>query len=311
MRRILVTPRSLTVSPHVAVERVRKLGCDVVYCTPGKTPDEAELISLVPGVVGWLAGVEPISEAVISAAQDLRAISRNGTGVDNLPLSALAARGIVVRTANGANAHGVAELTIGLTLAGLRHVPFVDAGIKAGKWPRRIGREICGRTFGVVGMGAVGREAARLATALGAKVLAYDPLRPRVDATLQEAIRWVDLAALFAESEIVSLHCPAPADGRPMIGAAQFATFRRGAVLVNTARAALVDEASLLAALESGQVEVYATDVFAQEPPKELSLAGHDRVIAVSHIGGFTTESVERATTAAVANLLEALAGAS
>ena len=307
MRRILVTPRSLTASPHPAVERVRERGYDVVYCTPGKSPDEAELIRLVPGVIGWLAGVEPISEAVITAARDLRAISRNGTGVDNLPISALAARGIVVRTANGANAHGVAELTIGLTLAALRHVPFVDAGIKAGKWPRRIGREICGRTFGVVGMGAVGREVARLATALSAKVIAYDPLRPPIDEKLQEAIQWVDLPTLFAESEIVSLHRPAPPDGRPMIGAEQFATFRRGVVLVNTARAALVDEAALLAALESGQLEAYATDVFTQEPPKDLSVAGHDRVIAASHIGGFTTESVERATTAAVANLLETL----
>ncbi len=307
MRRILVTPRSLTASPHPAVERVRERGYEVVYCTPGKSPDEAELIRLVPGVMGWLAGVEPISEAVISAAHDLRAISRNGVGVDNLPMSALAARGIVVRTANGANAHGVAELTIGLMLAALRHIPFVDAGIKAGKWPRRIGREISGRTFGVVGMGAVGREVARLATALSARVLAYDPLRPPIDERLQEAIQWVDLPTLFAQSEIVSLHCPAPSDGRPMLGADQFATFRRGAVLVNTARAALVDEVSLLAALESGRVDVYATDVFAQEPPQNLSLAGHERVIAVSHSGGFTTESVERATTAAVANLLDAL----
>ncbi|HXZ16487.1 MAG TPA: NAD(P)-dependent oxidoreductase [Roseiarcus sp.] len=311
MRRILVTPRSLTASPHPAVERIRQRGYDPVYCTPGKMPDEAELIRLVPGSIGWLAGVEPISEAVISAARDLRAISRNGTGVDNLPMSALAARGIVVCKAEGANAHGVAELTIGLTLAALRHVPFADAGIKAGKWPRRIGREIRGRTFGVVGVGAVGREAARLATALGAKVLAYDPLRPPVDETLREAVRWVDLGTLLAESEIVSLHCPAPADGRPMIGADEFDAFPAGAVLVNTARAALVDEGALLAALESGQVDVYATDVFAEEPPKDLALAGHDRVIAVSHIGGFTTESVERATTAAVANLLEVLEGAS
>jgi D-3-phosphoglycerate dehydrogenase len=270
-------------------------------------PDEAELIRLVPGVAGWLAGVEPISEAVISAARDLRAISRNGTGIDNLPMSALAARGIVVRKAEGANAHGVAELTIGLTLAALRHVPFADAGIKAGKWPRRIGREFRGRTFGVVGVGAVGREAARLAAALGAKVVAYDPIRPSSDAALREAVQWVDLPTLFAESEIVSLHCPAPPDGRPMIDADQFVTFRRAAIVVNTARAALVDEAALLAALETGQVDVYATDVFAEEPPKDLTLVGHDRVIAVSHIGGFTAESVERATTAAVANLLEVL----
>ena len=309
MLRILVTPRSLTTSPHPAVERMREDGYDIVYSTPGKLPDEAELIRLVPGVIGWLAGVEPVSPKVIDAARDLRVISRNGVGVDNLPLPTLADRGIAVRTADGANAFGVAELTIGLTLAALRHIPFTHAGVRAGEWPRRLGREIRGRNFGVVGMGAVGREVARLATAFGAEVLAYDPLRPPSGAT-EPAVRRVDLATLFAESEIVSLHCPAPADGRPMIGARELATFRRGAVLVNTARAALVDEASLLIALQSGQIDVYATDVYLQEPPRDLALFRHDRVIAVSHIGGYTRESVERATTTAVANFLEALASA-
>ena len=142
------------------------------------------------------------------------------------------------------------------------------------------------------------------------EVLAYDPLRPPSGAT-EQAVQWVDLATVFAESEIVSLHCPAPADGRPMIGARELNSFRRGAVLVNTARAALVEEASLLIALQSGQVDVYATDVYMQEPPRDLALFRHERVIAVSHIGGYTRESVERATTAAVANLLEALARAS
>jgi D-3-phosphoglycerate dehydrogenase len=147
---------------------------------------------------------------------------------------------------------------------------------------------------------------ARLATAFGAEVLAVDPLQPPLGST----VRWVHLATLFAESDIVSLHCPAPADGRPMIGARELATFRRGAVLVNTARATLVDEAALRAALQSGQIGVYATDVYAEEPPRDLALFQHDRVIAVSHIGGYTRESVERATTAAVANLLNALASA-
>ncbi len=308
MERILVTPRSLTASPPRALDRFRERGYDIVYSTPGKLPDEAELLRLTPAVVGWLAGVEPVSERVIAAARDLRAISRNGTGVDNLPLPALAERGVALRTAGGANAPGVAELAIGLMFAALRHIPFTDAGVKSGKWPRRLGREIRGRTVGVVGMGAVGRETARLAALLGAKILACDPAKPTE--ALTAAVEWVDLATLFAQSEIVTLHCPALRDGQPMIGADQFAAFRKGALLINTARAALVDEAALLDALQSGRLDAYATDVFAEEPPRDLKLIGHDRIIAVSHIGGFTEESVERATVAAVANLLDALARA-
>jgi D-3-phosphoglycerate dehydrogenase len=306
MERILVTPRSLTAAPHPAVERLKEHGFEIVYTTPGAMPGEAELLRAVPGVVGWLAGVEPVSEAVIAAADRLRVVSRNGTGVDNLPLAALEARGIILRTAGGANAQGVAELALGLMLAALRHIPAADAGIKAGRWPRRTGLEIRGRSVGVVGCGAIGGAVARLVAALGASVLAHDPLRPALG-LYPEQVRWVGLPELFTEAEIVTLHCPSPAGARPLVGAEELARFRPGAVLVNTARASLVDEAAVAAALDSGRLRAYATDVLAEEPPLSLSLAGREDVIATSHVGGLTEESVRRATEAAVANLLEAL----
>ena len=306
MNRILVTPRSLTATPHPAVERLREHGFEIVYSTSGQLPDEAELSRLMPGVVGWLAGVEPVSEAILASAGSLRAVSRNGVGIDNLPVSALAERGIALRTADGANAAGVAELAIGLAFAALRQIPATDAGVKAGGWPRRRGLEIRGRRVGVVGCGAIGREVARLFAALGASIVAFDPLRPAVDVPA-DRFAWADLPTLFAEADIVTLHCPPPAGGRPLVGAAELARFRRGAILINTARAQLVDEAALLEALDAGAIGAYAADVFAEEPPRSLALAGHRNVIATSHIGGFTDESVDRATEAAVANLLDAL----
>jgi D-3-phosphoglycerate dehydrogenase len=308
MARILITPRSLTATPHPAVEALRQRGYDLVYAPAGQVPDEADLLRLVPGVVGWLAGVENISPAVIAAARDLRVISRNGVGVDTLPLPVLAQRGIAVRVAQGANSSGVAELTIGLMLAALRHIPLADSGIKQGYWPRKIGREIRGRTIGVVGCGAIGGEVARLCHALGARVLVYDAvgeLAARL-AALTSA-RAVDFATLIAEAELITLHCPASADGVALLGGAEFVAMRPGAVLVNTARAALVDATALRGALDCGQIACYATDVFAEEPPRDLSLAGDPRVIATSHIGGFTEESVDRATSLAVAHLLEVL----
>ena len=163
----------------------------------GKAPSEQDLLRLTPEIVGWLAGVEPVSEAVIAGARRLRAISRNGVGVDNLPLAALSQREIALRTAGGANAQGVAELTIGLMFSAIRHIPLADSGIKSGRWPRHIGREIRGRTVGVVGYGAIGREVARLAGALDAKVLAYDPL-PQA-ANSDSRVRHVDLETLIAE----------------------------------------------------------------------------------------------------------------
>lgn len=306
MERILVTPRSLTATPHPLIEHLRDEGHEIVMPAPGKSPDEAELLALVPGVTGWLAGVEKISPRVIEAASQLKVISRNGTGTDNLPIEALLERHIAVRIAAGANAAGVAELAIGLMFAALRQIPLCDAGIKRGQWPRRIGAEIRGRTVGVIGCGAIGAEVARLAAALGARILAFDPMRPNVNVD-ERSLRWGEVAEILAEADIVTLHCPAPADGRPLIGAAELATMPSGSILINTARAVLVDEAAILAALDAGGLGCYATDVFDDEPPTSLALAGHPKVIATSHVGGFTQESVNRATEVAVANLMDAL----
>jgi D-3-phosphoglycerate dehydrogenase len=304
--RILVTPRSLTADPHPDIERLRDNGFEIVYSRAGQTPTEDELVELLPDCVGWLAGVEPVSPRVVAAAGALKVISRNGVGIDNLPVDMLAQRGVKIMIAEGANALGVAELTIGLMFSAMRSIPAANAGIKAGNWPRVRGMEIRGRTVGVIGCGAIGREVARMLVALGAKVIAYDPARPNLDLpSAQFAYR--DIDEIVAEAEILTLHCPLPKDGSALLDRRRLATVRDGLLLVNTARARLLDEDALIEALDEGRITCYATDVFEPEPPVSLHLAGHQRVIATSHIGGFTAESVDRATRIAADNLLMAL----
>ncbi len=302
-KRVLVTPRSLTAEPHPRVEALRDHGFDVVYSTPGHLPDEDELIQVVPGCTAWLAGVEPISERVIEAADALQIISRNGTGIDNLPMAAIERRGIAVAIAAGANATGVAELTIGLILAALRSIPAADLGIKQGGWPRRRGREITERTIGILGCGAIGRRVAQMIIGIGGRVVAHDPAPPDIDLAA-DRFRMEPVDRVLEEADIVSLHCPPLPGGKPVIDRHALARMRDGAILVNTARAALVDEAALLDALNDGRVFAYATDVFAEEPPGDLTLAKHERVIATSHIGALTEESIDRATQSAVDNIL-------
>jgi len=305
-RKILITPRSLTQEPHPEVEGLKARGFEIVYATPGQTPGEAELCRLLPGCVGWLAGVEPVTPAVIAAATDLRVISRNGVGTDNLPMGPIRERGIRVTTTEGANARGVAELAIGLMFAALRGIACADQGIKAGGWPRRRGLEIDGRTVGVVGCGAIGRETIRMALGLGARVVGHDPRRPGLDVPA-DRFQYLELPELLAAADVVSLHCPPPADQRPLLTDALLRLLRPEAVLLNTARAGLVDEVALLDALDQGRLFAYGTDVFPQEPPRDRTLACHPRVVATSHLGGFTTESVDRATRFACRNLLEHL----
>jgi len=303
MGKILITPRSLTKEGHPALERLKKAGHQLVTCTPGKMPDEAELLALLPGCTGYLAGVEKVSTRVLEAAKGLKVISRNGAGIDNVDLEAARRLNIQVRPAPGANARGVAELAIALIFSLIRSIPWSDGQLKRRTWNRRQGLEVAGRTLGLVGCGNIGRLVVELATGLGLETVAF---RRHPDPSFAPPhFRWVALEELYAGSDFISLHCPA--GPKPVIDRGAIARMRRGVFLVNTARSDVVEEQAVLEALASGQIAGYATDVFPQEPPKDWALAGHERVIATPHIGGYTEESISRATEEAVRNLLEVL----
>ena len=301
--RIAVTPRSLSAEGHPALSLLTSRGYDIVYPAPGKTPSEEDLLRTVPDCVGWLAGVEPISSAVLAAAKRLRVISRNGTGVDNIDLGLAESCGIRVERAIGANARGVAELAITLMLSAFRSVPWSDANLRRGDWQRRIGIEAQGRTLAVIGCGAIGREVVDLALGLGMWVVGHDPCPPHPFA--RPGFRFAPLEEALTSADAISLHCPPGA--KPMLDEAMIALLRRGVVVVNTARAELIDDEAMLAALQTGQVGGLATDVFRSEPPGPSPLLDHPRVIGTPHAGGFTEESVERATRVAVENILKVL----
>lgn len=308
--KILVTPRSVTRHGHPALEKLRAAGWEVVFCRPGAQPDEAELQALLRGCHGYLAGVEPVTAAVLESAKELRAISRNGTGTDTIDLAAAARLGIQVLRAEGANARGVAELTLGLILSLARGVAASDAALKRGEWIRpAAGCELEGKTLGLIGCGRVGRLVAGLAQAFGMKVRAYDPCPPPARPRGRE-FQLVTLEEAVAEADFLTLHCPPPAGGRPVLDEAALSRMKHGAWLINTARHDLLDATAVLAALDSGRLAGLATDVFDTEPPTDARLARHAKVLATPHLGGFTRESIDRAMQTAVDNLLAALDGA-
>ena len=302
--RVLVTPRSLTEAGLEAVPEltpVRERGYELVGATPGRMPTEDQLLEVVPGCVGWLAGVERISERVLASATGLRVISRNGSGTDAIDMAAAARAGVRVERAVGSNAQGVAELAVALSLSALRHVPWSAAALVAGRWERTRGAELPDCTVGIVGLGAIGRRTAQAFSALGSRVVGFDPFVTDTDVPV------LDLDELLEVCDVISLHCPPAADGAPVIDAERLSHVVRGAVLVNTARSALVDDDAVLAALEVGTLGAYAVDAFDAEPPEITTLLRHPRVIATPHLGGYTHSSVRRATAQAVENLLHAL----
>lgn len=308
MARILVTPRSVTkAGGHPSLDRIAKVGHEVVMSAAGRLPSEEELMDLLPACEGYLAGVEHISAEVLTKAEKLKVISRNGTGVDKVDLDAAAARGIKVCRAIGANARGVAELTMGYIFSLARSIPFSDAGLKQKEWARRKGVEVTGKTLGLIGCGAVGKLVAPMALGVGMTVRAHD-VEHDPEFANKPGFDYEPLDNVISQSDFLSLHCPASPDCRPLLNAAKIAAMKGGAFIINTARHNLIDNRALSDAIGSGHIAGAAIDVFEEEPPQDYELVQNEHVVATPHIGGFTIESVDCAMEKAVENLLENLA---
>lgn len=301
---ILITPRSLTeagLESVPALEPLRAAGFELVSGPPGRLPSINDLSTVPTDIVGWLAGVEAISAPAFKLFPTLKVISRNGAGADAIDADAARAHGVIITTARGANARGVAELAFAHILNGLRGIPKADRALRGGRWERSLGRELADTTVGVVGYGAIGRLVASFLDAFGARVIAYDPFAP-IDA--ESPVRRVELRELLTESDAVTLHSPPRADGTALIGAPELDLLPQGTVLVNTARSSLVDSAAVYAALASGKLAAYAVDAFDTEPPAPSALLEHPNTILTPHLGGYTMASTARATEQAVSNLL-------
>jgi len=304
-----MTPR-LLVCDNLADEGLallREAG-DVVVRTGLSEP---ELVALVPGFDALIVrSATQITAPVIEAATACRVIARAGVGVDNIDVPAATRRGILVVNSPAGNILAAAEHALALMLAAARSLPQANAALKAGVWDRKSfnGRQIEGKTLGLVGLGNVGAEVARRGRALGMIVLAHDPYVTEERAAAVGA-RLTDLATVLAESDLVSLHAAASAETQHMIGAAQLALMKPDAILVNTARGSLIDEDALVAALTSGRLAAAALDVFAEEPTSNRALVELPNVIATPHMGAMTQEAQVNVAVDAARQVADVLAG--
>ena len=278
--------------PESAVAPLREPGW-VIDARSGRT-SAALSLDLADADALIVRSATKVDKALIEAAPRLRVIARAGTGVDNVDVDAASARGIVVMNAPGANSVSVAEHTVALMLALARGIPAADASMKRGQWEksRLTGVELRGKTLGIAGLGRVGQEVASRAHGLCMEVIAHDPfIAAQTAADL--GVTLVSLDELFGRSDYLSLHLPLVPATHRIVNAARLGQGKRGLRLINTARGELVDEAALVAALESGQVAAAALDVFEVEPPKESRLVSMPQVIATPHIAGSTREAQE------------------
>lgn len=286
--RVLVTPTSYAKhDPRLRAELEAAVG-EVVYNPTSRPLTSAEVRELLPGCDGYIAGLDVIDRAALEGADRLKVIARYGVGVEKVDLDAARARGIRVTNTPGANASAVAELALGLMLALARQIPAAAQATRAGEWPRFNGIGLEGKTVGLLGIGAIGKQVARRARAFDCAVIAYDPF---ADAAFAQAhgVELLPQADVVARADFLSLHLPVLPETRGLVGAALLAQMKPGSFLVNTARGELVDEAALLAALQSGQLAGAALDCFSLEPPgADNPLLALPQVIATPHIGAHT-----------------------
>jgi len=297
----------LVTGADLAPQAVKLLeGHEIVYA--GKTPTEEDLVALcrTHDPVAIIVRYGKVGAAVMDAAPSLKVISKHGSGTDTIDKAAAQARGIEVVAAVGANAAAVAEQALALLLACAKSVVALDARMHAGHWDKATHKslELGGRTIGLIGLGAIGLRFARMVDALGMRVLGFDPYAKNLPAYVQAA----DLATIWAESDVISLHCPLTDENRGLINADTLARCKRGVIVVNTARGGLIDEGALLAAVRSGQVFMAGLDSFAVEPMTAgHPFQGEKNIVLSPHIGGVTSDAYVNMGVGAAKNLLQVL----
>lgn len=303
--KVLISAKTVATSV-AAVERLRAGGCELRLVDTPTSGAEAWLLGQVADIDALVVAMEPVGARVIQAAQRLRVIARPGVGYDNIALDACTAAGVAVTAANGANHESVADFTFALLLASARRMLDAVNGVRRGEWPRLIGTEVWNKTLVIVGLGRIGLAVARRALGFSMRVLVVEAARGGPPPL--PGVEYVTLEQGLAAADYLSLHVPLTDETRHMLDARRLALLKRGAYIINTARAGLIDEGALIAALDSGHVAGAAIDV-QKSPAGPGPLAVHPRVLVTPHMATFSAEAMERVALNVADSILAVLRG--
>ncbi len=286
--RLLVTPTSYGKNDARLKTELEALVGEVIYNPTGKPLTSAEVAAWLPGIDGYIAGLDVIDADALKFADKLKVIARYGVGFDNVDLEAAKSKNIVVTNTPGANSVSVAELALGLMLALARQIPEAVDAVHQGKWPRYSGVSLEGKTIGILGLGAIGKQLARRLTGFDCKILAFDPYADLQFAMVNH-ITLADMDQVIGASDFVSLHLPLLPETRGIVDENFLNKMKKGSYLVNTSRGEAINEDALLKSLQSGHLKGAALDAFIVEPPDpNHPLLALPNVIATPHLGAQT-----------------------
>jgi phosphoglycerate dehydrogenase-like enzyme len=300
---VALTSRSFSRHPLLRAELLERYA-NVTFNDAGLVLQDEALIAFLRGHRKAITALERLNADVFSAVPELRVISKYGVGLDMLDLESMERLDVHLGWTPGVNRRSVAELVIAFAIALLHRIPEAGHAIDDGRWQQITGRQLTGRTLGLVGCGQIGKDVARLASVFGCRILAYDVVYDR-SFNEQWHVEAVPLEQLLQQSDIVTLHLPLDTSTDRILDAPRLAMMRTGAVLINLARGGLIDEACLRERLASGQLAGAALDVFASEPPApdDLEFLRLHNVIVTPHMAGSTEEAILAMGRAAIAGL--------
>jgi len=304
MTKVAVASRSFSRHPVLRAELLARFP-DATFNESGVALKDDALIRYLQGHGAAVIALEPMTANVFAALPELKVIAKYGVGFDKLNLGEMQTRGIKLGWTGGINKRSVAELVIAFAINMLRGVPMANAEVVSGTWRQVIGPQLSDCTVGIVGCGHVGKDLGRMLRAgFGCRVLAHDVLEfPAYYA--ETGIESVSMQTLLRESDVVSLHVPYGSSTQNLIDAAALALMKDTAILINTARGGLVDEAALKTALMNDALRAAAFDVFASEPPEDQELLELDNFLATPHIGGSAAEAILNMGRAAIEGLTD------
>jgi D-3-phosphoglycerate dehydrogenase len=305
MPTVLIGPSHLRNAPGRFRSILESGGFTVIDPVGDSALNEKQLAQYLPTVDALLCGGEAMTPGMFALAPKLRVVARVGVGYDLVDLEAASSKKIPVTITPGTNQGSVAEQTFGLLLALTRNIVFNDTNIKAGGWARPLPAPIRGKTIGIVGLGRIGKAVAIRARAFEMNVIACDSIcDDAFDSEFQ--IKRVSLDELFAQSDVISLHCPSLDETKGMINKVSLAKMRPGALLLNTARGQLIVESDLRDALVSGHLGGAGLDVLNNEPPEPGNpLLGLSNVVFSPHIGGIDTKGMDDMATLACQTIVD------
>ncbi|MDF2501749.1 MAG: Phosphoglycerate dehydrogenase [Anaerosporomusa subterranea] len=306
MKKILITPRSFGKNNNKPIELLKEKGYEIITNPYQRIMTQEEMSVAIRDVDGVVIGVDPLNGEVLKNAKQLKAISKYGVGLDNIDLAYAEQRGIVVTKTVGANTGAVADFAVTLMLATARRMVYIDQECRQRNWAKVSTIQMDNKTLGLIGLGSIAKAVVKKVSGFDMKIIAYDT-SPDLEYAQKHNITYVDLETLLQESDFISIHLPLLDSTKNLISSKEFALMKQTAVLVNTARGGIIDEAALLSALKNRRIWGAGIDVFEAEPPSNDEFLKLDNIIIGSHCAASTFEAIDAMGMMAAENLINSL----